>query len=199
MKPEDYGITEDDLKNSEVPADKIIDQIRMFETGFPYVDLVKPAILGDGIFRIPEEKFEHYLLLHKKGAEKGKYTKFVPASGAASRMFHALNAVLSDYDDINIDILNDKINSDKNATQVLKFLNNLSAFAFFDSLKQTISKTGTTYYELVEQKDYKSILEFVLNEKGLKLAKLPKGLIEFHRYTNLELNQVYRNAGIFAA
>lgn len=182
MNLEEYGITEEELKNYEVPEEKIEQQIKMFKKGFPYAKLVKAATLGDGIFRIPEEKYENFLLLHKIAAKKGKYSKFVPASGAASRMFKSLNSIYSEYNDINIDLLNKKAEEDNNAKDTLKFLNNLHKFAFFENLKKAISDSGESYEELKKKGEFGKILEYILTDKGLNLAEMPKGLIEFHKY-----------------
>ena len=82
-------------KNSiEVSFEKILDHISIFEKGIPPLNLIKSCTIGDGIQVIDEEEYDELLSEFQNAVDKGRITKFVPASGAASRMFKSLQAVL---------------------------------------------------------------------------------------------------------
>ena len=77
-------------KNLDLPIEIIINQIEVFKKGIPYLKLVKPCIIGDGIKVIPGDEQEGYIKLFLSALDERRTMKFVPASGAASRMFKDL-------------------------------------------------------------------------------------------------------------
>jgi hypothetical protein len=181
---DDYGINIEELKQHNIEPQKTLEQLQILTNGKEYVKLDRPATLGDGIIKIPIEKHEHYLTLQKIARKKGKYVKFVPASGAASRMFKSINKVFSSNDIITHQLLVDKAKTDKDFTSTLEFIDGLENFAFFDKLIYILDEAGFNYGDLKEKNDIKTLLEFVLTERGLNLLNKPKGLIDFHKYFN---------------
>jgi hypothetical protein len=143
-----------------ISLEKIENQIDYFKKGFPYMPLIKAATIGNGILQLSENELDEYISLFQKKASEIKLVKFVPASGAASRMFKSLFAALEEG------------KFDK-ATD--HFFAKLDDFAFSDELK-SISKSN----EGVE------ILKSLLTDTGLGYGSLPKGLLSFHKYTESE-------------
>ena len=100
--------------------------------------------------------------------------KFVPASGAASRMFQEL---LQQFETA------PAIPNDQDAISG-KFLTNLDRFAFFDALEAALRTAGLEIRTCVAQRRIHEILQHLLTSRGLNYANLPKGLIKFHRYAD---------------
>jgi len=182
VKLADYGIAIEELKKQNLEPEQVLEQLSIFSNGKEYVHLEKPATLGDGIIKIPFEDHEHYLTLQKVACKKGKYIKFVPASGAASRMFKAINKVFSTNEKINHELLYEMAKTDQDYAATKDFINGIEKFAFFDKLVDTLEKSGLNFNNLIKNDDIKTLLEFILTDRGLDLLNKPKGLIDFHKY-----------------
>ncbi|MFC0185126.1 protein of unknown function [Pseudarcicella hirudinis] len=132
-------------------------QIKHFVDGFPFMKLEKAATVNSGITRLSELDLAKYISLFEKESSTLSLLKFVPASGAATRMFKALFGFLE----------NGK--SDKSTDQ---FFERLTDFAFFNDLSALLPQNA----------DHKTIADYFLTEKGLDYGNLPKGLLKFHPY-----------------
>ncbi len=107
--------------------------------------------------------------------------KFVPASGAASRMFkHLFEFREKIRNGENPDILLE----DKGFNSVFNFFASIKKFAFYQALKEKIAANNLSIETLLEEKNYGEILDYFLTEKGLNYGNLPKGLLLFHKYEN---------------
>jgi hypothetical protein len=142
------------------------EQVRYFEKGFPFLQLSKAATVGDGIIRLTDEEIAQVISEFDKSAADGEIAllKFVPASGAATRMFKSLFGFLQE---------------DKKDKSVDEFFAKLEDFAFYEDLKTSLAADG---YE-IESADEKTIASYFLTAKGLGYGELPKGLLKFHNYT----------------
>ncbi len=151
---------------------KVFSQIENFKKGFPYLPIEKAASVGEGIIRLSDEDLaKRGALYDEKIAAGKKPLKFVPASGAASRMFKSLFEALEDFE---TDDEAEVLSKNKAAKQ---YADNLDKFAFSEDLKNAITKGGDT-------ESLKSFLDYLLNSKGLNYGSLPKGLLKFHAYEN---------------
>jgi len=83
---------------SGIPEEKLLSQIEIFRKGIPYIVLNRPCTAGDGILKLESNEFPHLLESHSRICKEGRLSKFVPASGAATRMFKSLLAVFYDKD-----------------------------------------------------------------------------------------------------
>jgi len=178
----DTVLTEDiisQLKEKGVSIDSAVSQIETFKKGIPFTELIRPCTIGDGIENIDQET-QKYAGLYENESESKKVIKFVPASGAASRMFKELLAVTSRGSEINKDALTGAGDSDSRA--FLRFISNISNFAFYNELKAILEKNGFKMDQLLEDGEYKEIANHTLGLAGLNYARLPKGIIKFHRY-----------------
>ena len=145
-------------------------QIENFVTGFPFLQLIKAATINDGIIRLTEqETVESIHYFEEKVTEGINLLKFVPASGAASRMFKVLYEA------------KDKLTTGASETEVKTqkdiqyFFDHLNRFAFYADLKKVAGKAP-------EELSALEVLTLLLNEKGLNYGNLPKGLLKFHNY-----------------
>ena len=165
------NLTEQDLqqirKKGLTPED-LEQQIRNFEQGFPFAPLVKPARPGDGIRQLDQDALERYQKDYEDSLSSTKLRKFVPASGAATRMFKALFEYLDQ--------------PDENNPEVQTFMENMEHFAFYQDLASSLKGKEKDIQQLKNQKDYRAILHEFLDDEGLDYGQLPKGLIKFHQY-----------------
>ncbi len=164
----------DDIEKRGISQDEILRQIRILKKGAPFARLVRPCTVGDGIRRIPEEEHERLFKMFEEASLNGRTMKFVPASGAATRMFKLLYSIYNNYDNIKPDT--------EEAKALDRLKRELGKFPFYDELRQKIQSKGINIDDLISKGDFKTIIDFILNEKGLNFGSLPKGLIPFHRY-----------------
>ena len=167
--------------NLDISPDKIIEQVKAFEKGIPFVKLVKACKINDGIKVIPHEEQKILIELFQTALDSRRVIKFVPASGAATRMFKKLQAVLLDGQNILVEALISKKENENNS-DVLEFFENIHRFAFYGDLKECLEKDGKNIAELSKSGKVSDILIYTLSEKGLDYANLPKGCIKFHYY-----------------
>jgi len=158
---------------------EIARQIELFKSGISPVKLAKACTVNDGIIRFNEHDTKAFIDAFNVASKSLSILKFVPASGAASRMFKDLTSLLNNYEIIN----NEVLSTDKDECKFgKKFIQNISRFAFWDDLKAALSKDGLNAEELIQREVYKPLIEYTLTEKGLNYASKPKALIQFHAY-----------------
>ena len=166
---------------SKISLASIEEQLNLFINGVKIPQLAKPCIIGDGIIKINENEFDELINEYNSAASKGRLLKFVPASGAASRMFHKLQSVFNRFDNFSLNDLKQKSEQDNECKLVYDFLVNLRKFAFYDELKTILNLEDTGIDDLVKEKP-KELLKAVLFENGLNYSSKPKGAIKFHKY-----------------
>lgn len=151
------------------------EQIERFKEGFPALRVERTATLTDGIIPFSPELLEKYQETYEKELENNlDPLKFVPASGAATRMFKALYQFLESPRDL------DKVEDDD---PVKQFITQLPKFAFFSRLK-SLCKGIDLDDVSIRKAEAAEIVSKVLNADGLNYGFLPKGLIQFHKYAD---------------
>jgi hypothetical protein len=166
------------LADKGISSKQVMKQLEIFRNGIAPVNLVKPAIPVDGIEIYEKQKIDYYVNLFNKEKYKFSFVKFVPASGAASRMFKTLFETLSElgaYSD------NASFIIQKNS-QISKFFKNLGSYPFYEDLLKACILKGTDPDELIKLGKFEEILNLLLSAKGLSYGELPKGLLKFHKY-----------------
>lgn len=154
-----YEFTPNDIaqiQNHGLSLDVVQGQLADFATGFPYSDIVRPAVIGDGVRKMLGDEYGAYYDAH---CDEYKIVKFVPASGAATRMFKDLFEFLS----------SGQMNK---TTQMV--LDNLEKFAFWDDLKLVLPENPTAH----------DVVECLITERGLNYGAMPKALLQFHKYAD---------------
>jgi hypothetical protein len=169
-----------DLQERGISVEKVTEQINTFKRGFPYLKLFKAARIQNGIKPLDPELISKYIKKYESAQDRIKL-KFVPASGAASRMFKALFEFRSAYKNSNYDpnLLNNSAYK-----QVSIFFKNIKKFAFYSDLKSVLQHDDKDIDELVRQNKLCVILDALFNADGLNYENLPKGLLKFHTYGN---------------
>jgi hypothetical protein len=166
-----------------ISVDKVIEQIKIFEKGIPHLNLVKPCIISDGVKVIPENEQEGYKKIFLSALDEGRVIKFVPASGAATRMFKKQLAVLVKHEKININRIREfAVKGDEDCKATLEFVEEIHRFAFYNELKKKVEKSGKKIEDLFAGENVSEIIHLVAENNGLNYANLPKGSILFHSY-----------------
>ena len=160
------------LKAKGISEKQIEEQLACFVKGFPYLEIAASASVEKGIMVIDKEAQASYMEAWDAYLAKNKkIVKFVPASGAASRMFKNLYEFLSaDY-------------QEPTTAFEQKFFNEITKFAFYKALNAKCEQnTGKDIQALIAAGEYKEIVANLLEAKGLNYGQLPKGLLLFHTY-----------------
>ncbi|MGN0007792.1 MAG: DUF4301 family protein [Alistipes sp.] len=131
-------------------------QLENFRQGFPFLRVVATASPDDGITMLSAAELQNAVDAYSKRADKLKTVKFVPASGAATRMFKELFAF---------------VNEGKRGNGIDELLGNIDRFAFYRELSEYIGP----------QSDDKAVVAAIIG-KGLNYGAKPKGLVTFHSY-----------------
>lgn len=148
---------------------QVLEHIQRFKAGAVPIRLNRPCTIGDGILAISVQEREALVECHEREAAGGRFMKFVPASGAASRMFkewfRGLECGCFDTD-----------------AAAHAFAADMGKLAFFDDLDGLISRQGQRLADWLAQGRHRDILRAVLTEEGLNYGHLPKALLKFHAY-----------------
>ena len=151
-------------------------QLQNFRNGFPYSNLKSAAIVGNGIVKFDDNEIKKLVEFFNSESLGRQILKFVPASGAASRMFKHLFEFRDNPDEKQL--------NDESFNSVGYFFKHLTEFAFYDDLSELFEFKGFKLPESIRDKEYKKIIDLLLDTEGLQYASLPKGLLKFHNYTD---------------
>lgn len=165
-------ITEKDnqqLENKGISSDKVLNQLANFVKGFPYARLQKAALINDGIQSLSLNDFNNYIKSYEEALDNGlDVAKFVPASGAATRMFKALFEYIQADKNQQLDMLT--------KAPYYEFANRLADFAFYKELIKGFSGS----FNKSNPDHIHTLVSLLLLDDGLNYGKLPKGLLQFH-------------------
>ncbi len=159
---------------------KIEDQIDLFKKGIPFVNITKAATINDGIIAIPDSEKQRYITLFEENRNRFSLEKFVPASGAATRMFKFLYSFLEDYNPQKGSI-NSYINKNK-ATSMSLFQIGHEKLPFYNTVLEKAKEINPDYSKQSIDFKYITFIEAMLDAKHLNLGNSPKGLLPFHQY-----------------
>ena len=168
-------LSEKDLKQIAlrgISEAQIETQLNEFKTGFPFLRLEAAAAVGNGIVAPNDQEREQYVKAWEDyKAEGKKVVKFVPASGAASRMFKDIFSFVDG--DCNV----------PNTAFEKKYFDEIEHFAFYDALDAICQKNeGKGIKALIAEGNYKAVAANMLKKEGLNYGQLPKGMLLFHKY-----------------
>ena len=176
----DYNLQQKIAEQGMSP-EKAKEQIENFKNGFPFLPIREAASIGNGIKELSDEEINKYQQSYSEKASQKRIIKFIPASGAASRMFKDLFTFLEGDGDI------------AKSPFVQKFIDNIGRFAFYKDLDQSLKQAGSGIKEAIAQNDYQLIISHLLEDKGLGYGNLPKGLLKFHHYEDHDRTPTYEH------
>ena len=151
--------TEKDLHQIEqhgLTREAVERQIENFRRGFPFLKVVRAASPGDGVVVVDDAAADAAQARYEQAAHGLSVVKFVPASGAATRMFKELFEF---------------VNEGKRGKGIDTLLENIERFAFWPELKAV----------LPEGADDRTVVSCIVKQ-GLGYGQKPKGLVTFHAY-----------------
>ena len=156
------------LSERNIAENQVLQQVAQLKRGTQFVQLMRPATLGDGILHLDEEQVKQMTADFEADKEYYQFTKFVPASGAASRMFKDLFAFAESGEETKF-------------TDI--FFAHIHSFAFFDDLNVAVKRLYSLDIDAMLQQGRKvDVVKALLLENGLNYGKLPKALLKFHHY-----------------
>ncbi|MEM6342724.1 MAG: DUF4301 family protein [Bacteroidota bacterium] len=159
------------MQTKGIAPDLFLWQMERFQQGFPPIQLLRAPQIGDGVLQYEETEIDRLISLYESKAEQLRICKFVPASGAASRMFKLLYAYL-----------NGEGRTPAENAQLELFFREIKQFAFYEDLVKVVDRNGQDLLRMLEAGQRKEILQFLLGKPGLNYGNLPKLLLRFHRY-----------------
>lgn len=162
------------LEEKGISKEMLEEQLSRFKNGFPFIRVERAAVVSDGISVLEESDRKECIDVWRNYLTQNKMiVKFVPSSGAASRMFKSLHGFLA------------KEKNELNDKDVKYFFDNLENFAFLSALNSRCKRNeGIDALALKERGRYLDIVNNLLGRKGLNYGFLPKGLLLFHDYTD---------------
>ncbi|MUP45345.1 DUF4301 family protein [Gramella sp. BOM4] len=169
-------IQEKGLSTSEVE-----DQISIFKRGNIKVNITEAATVGNGISRINEDEKKKLISYYESEKEQDSLLKFVPASGAATRMFKALHNFNDEFDPGKHDL---KEYLDSTGDKDLqRFFKHLEKLPFYGHALEKARNNHSDFDERSTDAQTKLLVQTILEPNGLYLSNLPKGLVPFHKYS----------------
>lgn len=168
------------IERNNLCATRINDQLQTFIHGIPHANVIEPASINNGILIISEEEKQLLVTVFTKASENLEVTKFVPASGAASRMFKFLHHFIDTFS-AKKHSLTEFLLLDANADLKI-FHDSYKSFAFSSEILRLLSKEDFKFNLLSAEQQFCSFVKLMLSKSGLSYGNLPKGLIPFHQY-----------------
>ena len=160
------------IKERNVTEEQVERQVAQLKRGTTFVKLIRPATIGDGILKMSPEQVQEMNQTFDADKEYYQFTKFVPASGAASRMFKDLFAFVEN-------------GVETKFTEI--FFAHIHSFAFFDDLNEAVKKLyGHDIDNMVKEGRQVDVVKALLLDEGLGYGKLPKALLKFHHYEHFD-------------
>ncbi|CAM3740550.1 DUF4301 domain-containing protein [Flavobacterium gelidilacus] len=166
------------IQDKGILLDKIEQQLLFFTNGIAKVNLEKSATINDGILVFSTEEIEELCQFFDNNKSNKIIKKFVPASGAASRMFKFLIEFLTEFS-FEKGTINSYINH-KQEHDLPVFLVGMKDFPFYSEVKNKVIQLNLNYYELEkDEKDY-LFINTLLSSEYFNFANKPKGILPFH-------------------
>lgn len=172
--------TEKDIQQIQahgVSVETVQAQIETIQSGMVYSHLVEAAHIGNGILRCDEKQQVDLMQLFDNERNTLKIIKFVPASGAATRMFQFLFQFLNDYDGSKPIAAYSESN-----TELSVFLNGLEKFPFYEIVRTKTAQSNPNFYKLSKDQQLVGLVKTMLGSNQMNYGFYPKGLLPFHKY-----------------
>jgi len=179
----DLGFSEADyiqIADQGIPLDNIIAHLNFYKSGIAKTVLVKPAKVSKGIVKFSEDEIRQKAIFFDANKTNLKLIKFVPASGAASRMFQFLNEFLNEYEFEKESI--SAYTNRKKENELPVFIVGLEKFPFFDEIYSKLKELYSNFNTL--EKDVKNFyfIKTMLSSEHFNYANKPKAILPFHKY-----------------
>ena len=186
------SFTENDLKQIEAKGmtlQQVESQIELFKSGVPFANISEAATKGNGIIGLNNELIDTAIDHFEERKNDLSLLKFVPASGAATRMFKFLFKFLKEYNPQK-ESLNAFINKN-NFKELSLFLVGLEKFPFYNQVIEKLGSKDIDFSRLSEEDKILYFANTMLDGGQLNFANSPKGLLPFHRYKSHHISTAF--------
>lgn len=170
------------IENKGLTLKQVKRQIELFENGLPFANLVEEASINNGILRLSDNEMDKFISSFESKKDDISILKFVPASGAATRMFKFLYSFLEEYD-LEKESINSYINRNKNKDLSLFFIG-LEKFPFYHIVQEKLHRIYPDFDSLSVNEQRLNFIKMMLDTDKLDFGNSPKGLLPFHKYKN---------------
>ena len=178
------------IKQQGLTLNQVNKQLETFKQGVKPVRIIEAAKINNGIERIEVEEQKKLITYYEVHKDRMQIIKFVPASGAATRMFKFIHQFIKDYNP-NKEPLKEFLLKTPYKNELITFFQNRKKFAFFKKWKTKSKKIYGSNKGLKKGKRWHLLAKTLLEKKGLNYGNLPKGLIPFHLYENKPVTAFY--------
>ena len=168
------------IEKKGLTVERVNSQIELFKKGVPFIKLKGAATLHNGIIKLNDKEIDATIKVFESKQNELKIVNFVPASGAATRMFKVLFTFLKEYNP-DQESINSYINK-KKVKELTVFLVGLEKLPFFEEVVTRIHKLVPEFNKLSYDVQRYEFIRTMLFEDRLNYASFPKGLLPFHRY-----------------
>jgi nicotinamide riboside kinase len=168
------------IYNQGIKIDTVANYLKVFNTGIPKAVLERAASLTDGIMPLSEEEAVYYANLFESKKDRLKIQKFVPASGAASRMFKFLNEFVNEYK-LGNETINAYINR-KRCGAMPVFLIGIEKFPFHKTVLEYTQVKYPEYKQWDKDTRFFYFVKSLLSSNHFDFASKPKAVLPFHQY-----------------
>lgn len=186
------SFTDNDLKQIETKGltlQQVTSQIELFKTGIPHTVISEAATIGNGIVALDDKLVDGAIDYFEKRRNNLSLLKFVPASGAATRMFKFLFKFLKDYNPSK-ESLNAFINKNRFRDLAL-FLVGIEKFPFYNQVIEKLASRQIDFMSLSEEDKAYLFVNTMLDEAQLNFGNSPKGLLPFHKYKSSHISTAF--------
>jgi predicted protein tyrosine phosphatase len=198
------SFTEKDIKQIEAKGltlQQVESQVELFKSGIPFTNIAEAATIGNGIIGLNTQQIDDAIVNFETKKNKASLLKFVPASGAATRMFKFLFQFVKEYNP-HKESLNAYINK-KNLRDLALFLVGLEKFPFYNQVVELLKSKSIDYDNLSTSEKALRFVNAMIDENQLNFGNSPKGLLPFHKYKSSHISTAFEEhlyeAAIYAS
>ena len=166
------------LKRHSLSLSQIEAQLQQLRQGIPPLHLARPCAVGDGILQLSPQHVDEYHKQFQNALAAGRVSKFIPASGAATRMFKDLLQFL-EKGSFSQTMKQKDLPPPETIIQVWE---QLYHFPFIENLRHYFETAGIDFPNLYHAKKMEQVFQALLHTPGLGYANFPKALLPFHQY-----------------
>lgn len=188
------------LQQKSISEAEVFHQLHLFKEGIPPVNLVRPATIADGILSLTDEEKAKYAAIYQKKKKGIKVLKFVPASGAATRMFKSLFSFKDDFNPKS-ETFEGYVSRTGNK-DIEVFFSKFTDFAFYPYWQRYEQEHSNQFSKLSSDEKKLETVRILLEDKAFNYGHLPKGLLPFHRHSEkvaTAFEEHFREAVMYAS
>ncbi|UKM65875.1 DUF4301 family protein [Flavobacteriaceae bacterium GSB9] len=168
------------IRDKGISIDEVNDQVNRIKDGMSFSSLLSAATIGKGIERYNDSDTDGFIKTFEEKKDQLNLLKFVPASGAATRMFKFLFQFLKHFNPKKDTI--ERYAEQRNDTLIETFITKLKDFPFYEEVILKLKGTTPDLDGLSDSEKYYEFVKTMLDDDGLNYSFLPKGLLPFHKY-----------------